>query len=793
DPFSPKPDARMYKTGDLGRWLSDGNIEYLGRNDFQVKLRGFRIEPGEIEARLMQCRGVCEAVVLAREDISYEKNGEQKRLVAYILPLNGVELEPAELRQQLAQHLAEYMLPSAFIVLEAFPLTPNGKLDRQALPAPDASAVVARGYAAPLGKMETTLAQIWQNLLGVEKVSRYDHFFELGGHSLLAIQMLNHMREQNMEVPLVVLLTHPILCDLALAIGEHVDLPTSPFDANPVPLRPAGDLPPLFLIHETSGDPLVYSPLAALLPPELPVYALQALGIHMLEHPPISLEALAACHIQAIRRVQPQGPYRLAGWSIGGLIAYEMAHQLINDGETVEYLGMIDSYNNANNNNSNINKNEQQNSPAHAVDTETKRIELIIDSLRTQVDVNDEQILEELEKLQQLSKAEQVLDRCIEQQWLPAGITRDDILLRLYASEITVQLGQGYIAPKSSLPIHLYTADETISEDIWHGWFGVAGLNSARHTIGGTHFSIMHPPFLNQIADSISEHLQAVPVYDPRVTIQRGSQSVPPLFCIPGAGASSSSLLELALSFPPQLPVYALQARGLTDEHNCPHTSVEGAARTYIRYIRQIQPYGPYHLLGHSFGGWIAFEIALQLQAAGERVSDLILIDTDEPNPPGNTLKPVNRVGTIMELIDIYNMMLSQPLPLTKQDFDDLDPNEQIKYLLHALVNAGLLPAKTPTSLLQGIIRVMQANLNTCYTPRTCYEGLVHLISAEEGDAEETKTRETMWRTYVTQLNPMLVPGNHMTMLSMPQTKHWVAQLWQKLEYMQKNKFRQAK
>ncbi|WP_047686201.1 AMP-binding protein, partial [Xenorhabdus sp. NBAII XenSa04] len=147
DPFSTDTDARMYKTGDLGRWLPDGNIEYLGRNDFQVKLRGFRIELGEIEARLLQCHGVREAVVLLREDLHEglrehlhetisDKTGGQKQLVAYLLPQTGVKLVPAELRRQLAQHLAGYMLPSAYVVLEAFPLTPNGKLDRRALPAP---------------------------------------------------------------------------------------------------------------------------------------------------------------------------------------------------------------------------------------------------------------------------------------------------------------------------------------------------------------------------------------------------------------------------------------------------------------------------------------------------------------------------------------------------------------------------------------------------------------------------------------------------------------------------------
>ncbi|WP_187652313.1 amino acid adenylation domain-containing protein, partial [Xenorhabdus sp. TS4] len=190
DPFSPNPDDRMYKTGDLGRWRPDGNIDYLGRNDFQVKLRGFRIELGEIETQLMQCHGVREAVVIARED-----EPGQKRLVAYLRPQAGAKLVPAELRQQLARHLADYMLPTAFVMLETFPLTPNGKLNRQALPAPDDSAVVTRSYEAPIGDIETALAQIWQDLLGLARVGRHDHFFELGGHSLLAVQLVARIRQ----------------------------------------------------------------------------------------------------------------------------------------------------------------------------------------------------------------------------------------------------------------------------------------------------------------------------------------------------------------------------------------------------------------------------------------------------------------------------------------------------------------------------------------------------------------------------------------------------------------------
>ncbi|PHM66698.1 Amino acid adenylation [Xenorhabdus stockiae] len=211
DPFSSDPDARMYKTGDLGRWRADGNIDYLGRTDNQIKLRGFRIEPSEIEAGLMQCHGVCEAIVLSRED-----GAGQKQLVAYLVAQDGIELTPAELRQQLSRHLAEYMLPSAFVTLESFPLTPNGKLDRQALPAPDMSAIVTRPYEAPNDEEEATLAKIWQSLLGLERVGRFDHFFELGGHSLMVGQLATRIQNEFLvEIPIASLFLSPRLADQA--------------------------------------------------------------------------------------------------------------------------------------------------------------------------------------------------------------------------------------------------------------------------------------------------------------------------------------------------------------------------------------------------------------------------------------------------------------------------------------------------------------------------------------------------------------------------------------------------
>ncbi|WP_416776026.1 alpha/beta fold hydrolase [Xenorhabdus budapestensis] len=268
--------------------------------------------------------------------------------------------------------------------------------------------------------------------------------------------------------------------------------------------------------------------------------------------------------------------------------------------------------------------------------------------------------------------------------------------------------------------------------------------------------------------------------YNPLVTIKSGSRTGSPFFCIPGAGASAFSLLELALSLPPSLPVYALQSRGLADPKLPPHSSVNVMARDYIQTIRQVQPTGPYHLLGHSFGVWVAFEIALQLLEQGEQIADLILIDTEAPDPQGCKSKSFDRIETLMELIKIYNMILNQPLPLTRKDFEEQSESEQLQYLYQELIRSGLFTTHSSISLLQGIVQVMQANLNTCYTPHTHYNGLVHLINAKEEDMQETQGHITRWKTHVTQLNTMLAPGNHMTMLSMPNVKIFINALWPK-------------
>jgi acyl-coenzyme A synthetase/AMP-(fatty) acid ligase/acyl carrier protein len=214
DPFSVEGGARLYRTGDRARWRTDGAIEYLGRLDFQVKVRGFRIELGEIEGALRRSEGVADCVVVAREEVPGEK-----RLVAYVVG----DAEAGVLREHLHRELPEYMVPAAFVSLERLPLTPNGKLDRKALPAPEGDAYARRSYEAPLGEAEAALAGIWAEVLGVERVGRWDHFFELGGHSLLATRVVSRVREVfGVELPLRALFETPTVAGLAPQVERVV-------------------------------------------------------------------------------------------------------------------------------------------------------------------------------------------------------------------------------------------------------------------------------------------------------------------------------------------------------------------------------------------------------------------------------------------------------------------------------------------------------------------------------------------------------------------------------------------
>ncbi len=337
NPFSQEPGARLYKTGDLARYLPDGNIEFLGRIDSQVKIRGFRIELGEVETALGQLPGVREAVVLARED----RPGD-KRLVGYVVP-NQEVLTTDQLRHFLKEKLPAYMVPYAFVMLEALPLTPNGKVDRRVLPAPDEVRQPEETFVASRDELELQLTEIWEKVLGIEPIGVRDNFFELGGHSLLAVRLFAQIEQTfGKNFPLSSLFQAPTIEQLA-SILRRQEESSAPWSSL-VTIQGNGFKPPLFCIHGGGSNVLIYHDLARYMGLEQPVYGLQAKGLDGKEEPHRRIEDMAAEYIRQMRSVQPEGAYFLAGLSAGGNIALEIAQQLHAQGQHVAVLAMFDSY-----------------------------------------------------------------------------------------------------------------------------------------------------------------------------------------------------------------------------------------------------------------------------------------------------------------------------------------------------------------------------------------------------------------------------------------------------------------
>lgn len=327
---------RLYQTGDLARYLPDGNIEFLGRIDHQVKIRGFRIELGEVETVLRQHPDVLTCVVAADED----RFG--KRLVAYIIPENGMTINQRQLKDYLKEHLPDYMLPAALTILNTLPLTSNGKVDRQALPAPDTDrSLKLATFAMPRDSLELELVQIWEEVMNIRPIGVTDNFFDIGGHSLLAVRLMALIQQQfERELPLSILFQGGTVEHLATILRSET--PTRPWSPL-VGIQTAGSKPPLFCAHPIGGNVLGYVALGRYLSPDQPLYALQAPGVDGQRQPYTNIPDLAAYYIDALQAFQPTGPYLLGGHSFGGLVAFEMAQQLQQLGQEIGLLVIMDT------------------------------------------------------------------------------------------------------------------------------------------------------------------------------------------------------------------------------------------------------------------------------------------------------------------------------------------------------------------------------------------------------------------------------------------------------------------
>ena len=480
DPFSATPGARLYRTGDLGRFGADGSVAYLGRNDEQVKIRGFRIEPGEIESHLNRHPAVREAVVIARED-----SPGDKRLVAYLVDAARADDEAGagieQLRAWLGAVLPPYMVPAAFVRLDALPLTSSGKVDRKALAAPQADAYAAQAYQAPQGALEQTIAALWGELLGRGQVGRLDNFFDLGGHSLLAVVAVNRLRQAGVEVTLDAFFRYPTVEAMArsLTAGGACGAGAEGVLA----MREQGSLAPLFLVHGITGDIFPLFPLARRIADGIPVY-----GLPLDDGPRYgSLAQLAARHVASIRALQRRGPYRIAGHSFGGVLAYEIAAQLAASGEQISFLGLIDSYR------------PEMDDWSGSVGT----LQMLMIYLRIQHPALDGATWE---RLAAAGDAERALALCQDMALFPRELGLAEVQRWASSMNAIMAMAASYRPAPLALPAWHFTAAD-LAPTGERDWSDLLGANLRSVAVGGTHQGVIQEPQVRVLAAAMSQAL----------------------------------------------------------------------------------------------------------------------------------------------------------------------------------------------------------------------------------------------------------------------------------------------
>ena len=337
DPFAEEPGARMYRTGDLVQQTENGKLEFLNRVDSQVKIRGFRIELGEIESAISQYSTIKNNVVIVREDTPGDK-----KLVAYIIKGEAGDIDIAELRVFLKTKIPDYMVPSAFVFIEQFPLTPNGKIDRKVLPSPvEADPQQSKSYVAPKTETEIKLAEIWSDILKIKQIGTDEDFFEIGGHSMVAVTLMVKIEKAlGVRLPLAILFDNSTIHDMGVLIDQKSEQVSW---GSLVPIRSKGSKKPLYLVHGAGLNLLLYTTIVAGLDPDQPVFGLQAKGLDGEDEPLYTIEDIAAYYNEEILKVDKSGSYALAGFSMGGQLAYEMARQLVEAGHKVSFLGVFDT------------------------------------------------------------------------------------------------------------------------------------------------------------------------------------------------------------------------------------------------------------------------------------------------------------------------------------------------------------------------------------------------------------------------------------------------------------------
>ncbi|WP_442937951.1 amino acid adenylation domain-containing protein [Nostoc sp.] len=498
NPFSTDRHSRLYKTGDLARYLPDGNIEYLGRIDNQVKVRGFRIELGEVEAVLSQHGDVEGCCIIAREDTPGDK-----RLVAYVVAHQNSTPTINELRQFLKAKLPDYMVPNAFVMLKSMPLTPSGKVDRRALPAPDLHSSNSDKYVAPRNQVELELTQIWSRILKVDKVGVKDNFFDLGGHSLLTPYLMAQIKQQfGKNIAIASLYQNPTIEQLATIVPFDSDSKSgSPL----VILQPHGSKPPLFCLPGAAGYPFYLYDLARCLGSDQPFYSFQAIAPGEGGELITQVEDVAACYIQELFVVQPQGPYFLAGHSFGGKLAFEMAQQLLRKGHKVALVAILDTTAPFHQNNPSAFDLDNTKWLAELADTIEvvygKKMDCSVDTLQSMVWEDQlKYVLERLKNADILPPDDEITQLNNMVQLLKANAVVNYLPQEVYPTKITLLRAKENVVKVDE------SNSEVLSEilqNLHWGWSKFSAEPVDVHFVPGNHVTMMNLPHVQVLAEKL--------------------------------------------------------------------------------------------------------------------------------------------------------------------------------------------------------------------------------------------------------------------------------------------------
>lgn len=493
NPLTGDPNDRLYYTGDLGRYLLDGNVEHAGRADRQMKVRGFRVEPGEIEAAIVRTGSAREVAVIAEND------GGVTMLVAYIVPTTGADAIATELHQALTERLPAYMIPQRFVMLEALPLTPNHKLDRSALTAVgQEQRLITATETAPRTTTEANLSAIWQSVLGISELGIHDNFFELGGHSLMAARLFALIENEfGKRLPLATLFRASTVAQLATILDAESGVASC---SSLVPIQPSGSRPPFFCVHAVGGNVLEYNDLSTHLGADQPFYGLQSRGLTG-GPADTTIEDMARHYIDELRKVQPAGPYFLGGWSLGGIIAYEMACQLRAQGHEIGLLALLDSYPAGY---------QRLNGSAHSIRMKARRF-----CKRTAAHAGNIRKLPAKEKLAYLFnkskygpvRVKSVIWRMLYRVYKNAGLKLPRTLQNV--EEFNWMAAQTYCPRPFNGQVTLFWASKDLRAkfDLVEGWRSLARGGLELIEISGTHLDIIKEPHVTDLAKKLSDSL----------------------------------------------------------------------------------------------------------------------------------------------------------------------------------------------------------------------------------------------------------------------------------------------